>query len=47
MEIELTNDETAFLKSIIGQVVPNMQVPAKDAPAILEMCNSILIKMEA
>lgn len=43
--MKLTTEETNFLQSILSQVVPNMQVPAKEAPAILALCESILTKL--
>lgn len=46
MTIELTLEETNFLQSILTNVMPNVQVPAKDAPQILQMCESVLLKLK-
>lgn len=43
--MELTKEEKAFLKSLLD-MVPNMSVPAKDAPMILSLTEQILAKLE-
>lgn len=43
--MEFTPDEKDFLLQILGNVVPNMQVAAKDAPAILSMAKQIFDKL--
>lgn len=43
--MNFTDDEKSFLLQILGNVVPTLQVPAKDAPAILAMAKQIFDKL--
>lgn len=42
----LTKEEIDFLTGVLTNVVPNLQVPVKDAQQILSISESILTKLK-